>query len=57
MRTGFNIRYGRPTATDAEASLLLDAGNMSLYALQVERAAELAQIHQQIQSLPEGSRA
>ncbi|CAE7610988.1 pphA [Symbiodinium pilosum] len=34
----FNIRYGRPDATDAE----------------VERAAELAQIHQQIRSLPEG---
>ncbi|CAE7774739.1 pphA [Symbiodinium sp. CCMP2456] len=34
----FNIRYGRPEATDAE----------------VERAADLAQIHQQIRSLPEG---
>ncbi|CAE7943244.1 Abcb6 [Symbiodinium necroappetens] len=33
----FNIRYGRPEATDAE----------------VERAADLAQIHQQIRSLPE----
>ncbi|CAJ1341712.1 unnamed protein product, partial [Effrenium voratum] len=34
----FNIRYGRPEASDAE----------------VERAASLAQIHEHIASMPEG---